>query len=416
MIHALWLSACTSAPEPRAVSPTQAPTTTDTRSYTPVREPLHGPAGPAIVQAIGWFRKIDGALTPAPARFAIHRKTATGWQRFRVEDPESDAFHKAVPYQGGVLTAGARGAKLKLWTFADDTWSDETLWERDWGGTHQRIREFEIGDVDGDGQDEIVAATHDMGVVAVLHPGQGPSGGTRVQELHQTPDTFVHEIELGDIDGDGRSEFFATPSARNQVEHSQAGMIVMYRFDGATYQTTVVEDARETHVKEILVADVDHDGTDELYGAVEGLRRKADVVLEPVRINRYVETPDGFEVQELFTIDAKGCRFIVPVDIDGDGFDELVAAASRGLWLADSTDGGATWTPTLIDADSGGFEHAAFAHDLDGDGEPELYVASDLQREFRVYRFDRTLRTWSHEVIAPSAADSFTWNMAAGVF
>ena len=408
----LWLAAC--APEPEAPPP--VPPKPPPAAYEPVQEPLTGTAGPAIVQAIGWFRRVDGELTPAPARFEIHRRTATGWQRFRVEDPDSDAFHKAVPYEGGILTAGARDAKLKRWIFADGAWSAETLWSRDWGGKHQRVREFELGDVDGDGHDEIVAATHDMGVVAVLQPGQGPSGGTRVQELHATPDTFVHEIEIGDIDGDGRQEFFATPSARNEVAYSQAGMIVMYRFDGTTYQTTVVQDARATHAKEILVADLDHDGTDELYGAVEGLRRQTDVVLEPVRINRYRETPDGFAVQELFTIDAKGCRFLVPVDIDGDGFDELVAGASEGLWLADSTDGGTTWAPTLIDADSGGFEHAVFAHDLDDDGEPELYVASDAQREFRVYRFDRAAKTWRHEVIGTSPENSFTWNMAAGVF
>jgi hypothetical protein len=417
----------TPAPEPvEAPAPTATPTPSLTptadvaaavkAAYTPRQQPLTGTPGPAIVQAISWFFSVEEGLVPAPARFEIHRKTATGWQRFRVEDPDSDAFHKAVPYEGGILTAGARDAKLKLWTFADGAWSFDTLWERDWGGTHQRVREFEIGDVDGDGKDEIVAATHDMGVVAVLHPGQGANGGLQVEELHKTPGTFVHEIELGDIDGDGKLEFFATPSAPNRVEFSQAGMIVMYRFDGTSYATTIVENASATHVKEITVADLDHDGTDELYGVVEGRREAKDAILEPVRVNRYDETADGFRVQELFTLDDKGCRFLVHADFDHDGFDELVAAAEHGLWVADSVDGGMTWTPSLIDRDSGGFEHAAFPHDLDGDGEIELYVASDRQGEFRVYRYDRAAGTWSHERISDTPVDTYTWNMAAGVF
>ena len=44
-----------------------------------------------------------------------------------------------------------------------------------------------------------------------------------VTEIDEKPDTFVHEIEIGDIDGDGKLEFFATPSDRNSASGSQAG-------------------------------------------------------------------------------------------------------------------------------------------------------------------------------------------------
>jgi hypothetical protein len=42
---------------------------------------------------------------------------------------------------------------------------------------------------------------------------------------------------------------------------------------------------------------------------------------------------------------------------------------------------------TPIDARSKGFEHATLAADLDGDGNAELYVASDDDKEIRRYVF-----------------------------
>jgi hypothetical protein len=108
------------------------------------------------------------------------------------------------------------------------------------------------------------------------------------------------------------------------------------------------------------------------------------------------------------------CRFIVPGDIDGDGQIEIVAAAmDSGLWAL-QPDGDGTFTPELIDAKSGGFEHATHLADLDKDGQMEIYVASDKQKEFRRYVYvDGEYRK---EVIAPIPAMHITWNVQDGVF
>ena len=79
--------------------------------------------------------------------------------------------------------------------------------------------------MDGDGKDELVIATHDQGVIAVVHPDED----WRVEEVERTPNTFVHEIEIGDVDGDGVKEFFATPSEPNKLESEQPGEVRMYK-------------------------------------------------------------------------------------------------------------------------------------------------------------------------------------------
>ena len=87
------------------------------------------------------------------------------------------------------------------------------------------------------------------------------------------------------------------------------------------------------------------------------------------------------------TIQDRLTRFLTVGDADGDGKLELaVAAYKQGLWLfRPGSDPKGEWTRELIDADSGGFEHASLFTDLDGDGRDELYVASDDHKEIRRY-------------------------------
>ena len=137
----------------------------------PAQEPLMGEAAPSLLVTQAWFWKDEnGDSQPGPARLEIWRSQQDGWKRFRVEDADSNVFHKAIPFQDGILTIGAERALLKHWTMADGKWTQETLWERDWKGKFNRLRDVEVGDVNHDGIEDLVIATHDAGVVAVLEP------------------------------------------------------------------------------------------------------------------------------------------------------------------------------------------------------------------------------------------------------
>ena len=106
-------------------------------------------------------------------------------------------------------------------------------------------------------------------------------------------------------------------------------------------------------------------------------------------------------------------RFLATGDVDGDGKDEMIAAAfSSGLWLIrPSEDPNAEWKAELIDRDSAGFEHAAVLTDLDGDNVVELYVASDRHKEVRRYVWNG--RRMERETIykRPDDRPIFTWNL-----
>lgn len=421
LLLALPLFGCGESDPPASPTPPPAPPP----STAPVVEPTPAPVAssnaaptggpyPTLLLSQAWFTREEGKPKPAPARLEIWRKGPQGWERTRLEDPDSNVFHKALPYEGGLLTIGAEKAMIKKWTVENGTWTSSVIWERNWGGKFQRMRDLEIGDVDGDGKPEAVVATHDSGVVAVVDLELADGKGAGVTELDQLADTFVHEIELGDVDGDGKLEIYATPSERNKANASQPGLVVAYRFIDGKYVRTVIEDEPGTHAKEVLAADLDGDGKSEFFSVFEAEVENKQVK-RPVLIRQYLPKEDGsFEKVDVTTIEDKQTRFLLHADIDGDGFEELVAAAMKsGLWMLRSGDKGKTWERSLIDDKSSGFEHASLLTDLNGDGQVELYVASDDQREVRVYSYDRAAKTWSKEVIGSLDESTITWNVTA---
>ncbi len=347
----------------------------------------------------------DGKPVPQPARLGILTQTNGEWNWSEIEDPDSNVFHKAMVYSpregvSGILTAGGTKAMLK---FQAGDAEPELLWEADFGGKWSRMRDVEVADIYGDGTATIAVATHDQGVVATVRPGQ--DGTWEVTELDRQENTVVHEVEVGDLDGDGVLEIYATPSAPNKLDGTpQPGWVTRY-VPAAGEGGVVVADLGDRHAKEILVDDVDGDGTDELYVALEAV---AGGQVEILRYDAGTEPSEGVKVA---TLPDTLCRFLTAGDIDGDGVKEMVAAAHKsGLWLLKPQAEG-EWVVTLIDGESGGFEHAALLTDLDGDGVDELYVANDRGGEINRYVHTEAGLEKETLFVYPAGLSGFTWNL-----
>jgi len=399
--------------EPSATTPALSPVISVAPELPPepVRQPLTGEPRMSLLVAQAWFYKgANGKPKPGPARLEIWRQGDKEWEMTRLEDPESNVFHKVMPYDGGLLSIGAENAKLKKWSFLEGQWQESTIWEGSWGGKFNRLRDIEIGDVDGDGRDELVIATHDAGVVAVIHPDED----FRAEEMDEKSDTFVHEIEIGDIDGDGVQEFFATPSDRNKANHSQTGALVMYKWNGSAFIRTVVDPFGKTHAKEILATDIDGDGITDLFSVVEA-ELIGKTIVKPVEIRQYKLDGNGeFQSAVVATIDDRQMRFLLSGDFDQDGRSDLIAASMKaGLFLLRQDDSG-TWKRTLLDKDSSGFEHTAYGADLNGDGALELYVAADDQGALNCYRWNAKSLSFDKERIGEIPENTITWNIVSG--
>lgn len=346
-------------------------------------------------------------ISKAPARLAVLHQQFGVWRYEYMEDYDSNVFHKAMVYaplsgRPGVLTAGGTRAILKLWRLG---FEPEVIWEEDFGGKFSRLRDFELADVYGDGRSSVVVATHDQGVVAVVRPDV--AGGYQVEELDRRPRTFVHEVEVGDLDGDGVLEIYATPSLPNKVDGSaQPGSVVRYVPAIGEGRTTVAE-LGERHAKEILVDDLDNDGRDELYVVVEA---GSAGWVEIRRFDHDTPPSDGLVIA---TLPDTMCRFLTCGDIDGNGSKEMVAAAKNsGVWLLrPPAESDASWSVESVDKNSTGFEHAALLTDLNGDGSDELYVTDDRAAVVNQYQWHAgTLeKTTIHKYDRDFAG--FTWNI-----
>jgi len=169
-----------------------------------------------------------------------------------------------------------------------------------------------------------------------------------------------------------------------------------------------VADLGDRHAKEILVADVDGDGRDELYVSVEAntaRSRSRSGVTTPARTRpRRPRRRDPGPPERCMSVG----------DIDGDKKKEMVVSAFKsGIWLLRPSSPGEPWLTTSVAKDSSGFEHAAMLADLNGDGRDELYVASDDQGELRSYSWDGT--AWTREVLVKREIPKqfFTWNLTS---
>jgi hypothetical protein len=368
-----------------------------------------------LLVAVSRFEKTAAGPKPHSELLFLSRRGGK-WQAVTHEDPTAPVFHKALVYQPeggapGILTLGGSAPKgsaaLKLWHKGPGGLVAETVWEANFGGKFSRMRDAELADLDGDGAEEIAVATHDQGVVAVVAPT--PGGGFAARELDRKENTFVHEIEVGDLDGDGVLEVYATPSEPNRLDGTeQHGEVVRY-VPKLGKTRALVADLGQRHAKEILVADVDGDGRDELYVSIEAAEGGS------LEIRRYDSGTDPKGGRTLATLADPMCRFLVAADFDGDGKRELVAAAKdTGVWLLrPGAEPSSPWQVSLIDGKSKGFEHATLAADLDGDGTAELYVASDDDKQIRRYVWSGAGFEGETIYERPGADTLLTWNLTA---
>jgi hypothetical protein len=359
------------------------------------------------------FKPNDKGLFTVPDKgvMLLLKRSGGAWVEDRIEDTDSNVLHKGLPYgKDGILTIGAEKAMLKLWKKSGDKWQSETLWNPVFGGKFNRLRDMELADFNGDGTEDVAIATHDQGVIAVVwRKGEK----WEAEELDRTENMFVHEIEVGDLDKDGQLEIYATPSQPNTVSgKDQGGKVVRFSWNGTKFDKSEVISFESRHVKEILVSDVDGDGSDELYAAVEA-EVDGPTIKAPVEIRRFDLKGKKFEETLVAKIDDRFCRFLVAGDIDHDGKNELIASAfSAGVWVIEKTDGG--YEKSCIDSESGGFEHASYLADLEGDGTKELYVADDKAGVIRRYAFKDG--SYEKDILTRRqvASQAMVWNITDG--
>lgn len=375
----------------------------------------------ALLLSFAQFYKNDsGKMQPGPAKAVLLHRDGKKWRQETIISEDSLVIHKAYCHKdssgrAGIITIGASNALLKYWQrdgngqLAAQTWYQGTF-----GGKWDRLRDIEEGDLDGDGQNEQIIVTHDQGVILLGH--LDGNGGWQYSEIMRRPDTFIHEVEIGDLNGDGKPEFYATPSDPNKVGISQDGQVISGHYNSVTkkYDLHTMMEFSGRHAKEILVFDFDKDGRDELYVSLEAqLEKGTKKVLAPLEILQITLDKEGQpQHRTIAVLEGRQARVLTPAYLEGRDKTAklLITTLNGGIFLLTPQATG-VWPAQQVDRESRGYEHAAWAADSDGDGRDELFVAADQLATVSQYVLEN--KRFNKRVILNLDKTDIVWNIVS---
>ncbi|NHI91634.1 MAG: hypothetical protein EAX96_03955 [Candidatus Lokiarchaeota archaeon] len=116
------------------------------------------------------------------------------------------------------------------------------IWEQEFGEGH--VRYIKIGDITGDKKNEIVVSTHDA-FLYVLNGATGEKLWSKEFEIEETAGLEMKKltpIQIGDITGDGKQEIFVgAEDGEFKIFDGIGNELFTYEFDGPVYDIYVGE-------------------------------------------------------------------------------------------------------------------------------------------------------------------------------
>ncbi len=226
-----------------------------------------------------------------------------------------------------------------------------------------------VGDIDGDGDYEVVAASNSDGFVYAWHVESGDLLEGWPQALGGWYTGIVGPPVLADLDSDGDAEVLIALDE----ESSDTDSLYALQGDGSS-----LWQRRYRAIGALTAADLDGDGGVEitLCGYGPGV----------TNVYTYILNSDGQLIKKWKNGSQKGTAV---VDLDGDGESELVHCTDNSV-KAVQLDGRTLWTAKLYEPF--GETGALTVGDIDGDGLSEVYVNSHIEADgfafSRVHAFD----------------------------
>jgi hypothetical protein len=289
------------------------------------------------------------------------------------------------------------------------TWKAEPIY-RDFKSA-DFIRSVALGDIDGDGCEEIVIGTRPDGTIVLFD--RGPSGYTA--ELIDTQqqganNSNIREVAIGDIGNTGQLDIFAASARANEpVKWDRVpGFIFRYRKNGTRWERSVIEDHDgQTHTRMLRIGEVH--GVQQAVSCAVGVHDRENQRIDPEPVlQMHTLNADGTVKHETIGVldRAIKSRSLVIGDIDGDGENELVLG-TRSLGFADYGEtflyvfkydaAAGAWTRQTLDTSEPLGFHCVTLADLDGDGRLAVIASDDGKGEIKAYRFRDG--AWQSEVI-----------------
>ncbi len=218
------------------------------------------------------------------------------------------------------------------------------------------------GDVDGDGDTDVVCASEADHTIAWYENGDG-AGTFSTGKVISTAAEYVQSVVAFDVDGDGDLDVASASPGDDKIAWYE-------NVDGSgNFGPQRIISSNADGAILVFAADVDGDGDLDLLSASQLDNKIA-----------WYENTDGsgtFSTEQVISSNALGARAVSAADVDGDGDLDVLSASTLGLnstiaWY-ENTDGGGGFGPQRVIAAGAinGFR-SIVAIDLDRDGDVDV--------------------------------------------
>lgn len=233
----------------------------------------------------------------------------------------------------------------------------------------------DVGDADRDGDLDVISASEDDDrILLFTNDGAGNFGVSAVRPGAPQPDLdFAKSVHFADIEGDGDQDIAYVSEDQNEV-----GWYVNNGARPPQWTQRLITAGNGTHTKFVTSADMDNDGDVDLLSAWSGLEGQGHIVLW----HRNDGQPGAGFASFAVTDAAVGARYLHAADIDGDGDQDLLTASrddGRILWFRNHSPHRTAQLPASGLHALGNYFIARHitAADIDGDGDRDMLSVAD---------------------------------------
>jgi len=237
------------------------------------------------------------------------------------------------------------------------------------------------GDLDGDGDLDVVAVAAGLGHVSWWEN----DGGWTLHPIG-TMATGISVIDVADIDGDGDLDVVGgSANGTSDVLFWWANS-----GDGSSWSGTAIASGFTSVVGDFALGDPDRDGDLDVIVALPDLDRVWWYENTAGDGSAWTGAPIGLNILGATAVEA------VDLDRDGDLDVAIAAAGENEPWWAENVDGaGGVWSPAPLGVSILTLANDLAVGDVDGDGDPDLVVSKDADSILLIENTAGDASAWS---------------------
>ncbi len=255
----------------------------------------------------------------------------------------------------------------------------------------------DVGDVDGDGELELIVTNNGSGTVSVFHNISTVGSLLFAAKVDFSSGTVPRGVSTGDVDGDGKLDLAIGHDNPTNLVSVLRNTSVSGTIDGSSFSAKV-DFTPQVVPSDVALGDVDGDGKPEMV-VTNGAGASQSISVFHNTSTPGVIDASTFAAQVAFSTGSNPYEVVLG-DVDGDGKLDVVAASyalsnSISVFHNTSTPGtinGSSLAAT-VDFNVGGDPYSVALGDIDGDGKLDMAASDFASDKASLFRNTSTMGT-----------------------